>query len=88
METYLPDPQPEKKKGYSYDLKGFTVNGNRRESSAQLKVLLRSKSDIIDRLWIFAQLRHYGIKRGTNNTKFEALALLRKSASEGLVSAR
>ena len=92
METSLPALAPERKKGYGYDVYGFRVSGILRESSARLRAQLGptviGTAATVNKKWILAQLKHYGIKPNRNADRIEVEALLRKSVYGGLVSAR
>jgi len=92
METSLPALAPERKKGYAYDIYGFRVSGILRESSAHLKAKLGptviGTAATVNKKWILAQLKHYGIKPNRKADRIEVEALLRKSVYGGLVSAR
>ena len=94
-------PAPVRKNGYAYGLDGFTVNKAHRESHTRLNDLLLPHSltgkraqkaawedakRIVDKPWIEAQLKHYGIPFDSKAVISGKQASLIKALSDGLVS--
>ncbi len=85
---------------FSFGSSGFLIDNTSRESGKSLRRLLfpellknekarqlaRDDATIIDKPWIKAQLRHYGIDFSPDIDPFKAKALLLTSVAYGLVS--
>ncbi len=85
---------------FSFGSSGFSIDHTFRESGKRLRRLLfsellktekarksaRDDATVIDRRWIKAQLRHYGVDFSPDIDPFKAKALLLTSVAYGLVS--